>query len=789
MNWPLLRFTGLAFAGYLAYFSALYSEVVFFGHTFVKRDIFRYYYPMWRYAADRLQEGVIPFWNPYHSFGKPFAANIQNCVFYPPQILMHLADFTWAFNFYIFVHLAMAGAFTALYLRDRGLSKTASLTGGLAFAMSGYMASAINLTISLCSAAYFPLALFCWKRAESEERFRWRALLGVVLGLQYLAGDPSIVCMTFLTLAAMTAWKTLERFARTRRLAAGPWVRLAQSAAACAGLTAFHWPMFYEFLKASNRAKIPYDLATMWSVQFNDLVGLVVPFFADISITFMHYMARQSWMDNYYAGVTVVVLAAAACLWRKDRLTSARYVLLCLFGLSLALGRFSGVYWLLNHTVPVFGLIRYPVRFFFVSYFAAACLAAMAVDAAGRRAEFRPLGRRALTLWGGGLLTLSLTVVLSYVFSKPLWLQACVWMHRWLLSVDQGHWEIPLIMDLTYPLFENIRRGLVFLLATLAALFAFRTGRARGGVLACFLLTLVFADLTTANRFEAAIDKSHIEKSSSHVDVVKKDPALFRVFSSPSLFDLQNMPKEKDLPTMQQFLMQAFTPNMLLPHRISDLMGYDSLFLGHTWAYADARWSVRHPARSRYYDLANAKYFVSLRDDVGEPFQILDRGKKTVLYLNPNVLPRAFLVRSAVVEKDRVTLIKNLLAEEFRPLETLYLEEDPGGWIRPEGPEGEGSVSIARYEPEHVEMEVQSPGPRWLFFSDADFPAWKAWVDGRPAPIYRANAAFRAVRVDASTRRVVWKYDTLLFKMGLAASLLTVGLLAWSASRRPRLGH
>ena len=42
-------------------------------------------------------------------------------------------------------------------------------------------------------------------------------------------------------------------------------------------------------------------------------------------------------------------------------------------------------------------------------------------------------------------------------------------------------------------------------------------------------------------------------------------------------------------------------------------------------------------------------------------------------------------------------------------------------------------------------MVVNTPEPAYLLLAEVCYPGWQAFIDGTPAPIYRANTAFRAV--------------------------------------------
>src|SRR5262249_10557352 len=70
-----------------------------------------------------------------------------------------------------------------------------------------------------------------------------------------------------------------------------------------------------------------------------------------------------------------------------------------------------------------------------------------------------------------------------------------------------------------------------------------------------------------------------------------------------------------------------------------------------------------------------------------------------------------------------------------------------------------------------------------LFLADTFDPGWSATVDGRPAPVRPAYAAFRAVALRAGRHTVVFTYVPEGFSVGLAITLaslaLGVALIFW----------
>ena len=80
------------------------------------------------------------------------------------------------------------------------------------------------------------------------------------------------------------------------------------------------------------------------------------------------------------------------------------------------------------------------------------------------------------------------------------------------------------------------------------------------------------------------------------------------------------------------------------------------------------------------------------------------------------------------------------------------------------------------------------PGGDWLVVSDAIAPGWRAAIDGQPAPLVPAFAAFRAVQVPPGAAEVVFRYapsewrHALLTTVGGGGAMLL--LLAWAFLRR-----
>ena len=80
---------------------------------------------------------------------------------------------------------------------------------------------------------------------------------------------------------------------------------------------------------------------------------------------------------------------------------------------------------------------------------------------------------------------------------------------------------------------------------------------------------------------------------------------------------------------------------------------------------------------------------------------------------------------------------------------------------------------------QQVRLSVESERPAYLVTSETHYPGWRAYVDGRPQPIYYTNVAFRGFPVPAGKHQILMRFEAPLFWWAAAASAL--GWIVWAA--------
>jgi len=153
------------------------------------------------------------------------------------------------------------------------------------------------------------------------------------------------------------------------------------------------------------------------------------------------------------------------------------------------------------------------------------------------------------------------------------------------------------------------------------------------------------------------------------------------------------------------------------------------------------------------------------------------------IYRYPGGLPRSRLVVDAWRAGSGAEALDAVLGDFLDPLKSVVLEGEGPPLPACSGSPG-GASEISAYRAEEVRVRTSSACPAYLVLADTYMPGWTATVDGRPAPIHRADFLFRAVELGPGSHEVVFRYrprsavlGAWLFVggLGLAAALIVLG--------------
>jgi len=235
------------------------------------------------------------------------------------------------------------------------------------------------------------------------------------------------------------------------------------------------------------------------------------------------------------------------------------------------------------------------------------------------------------------------------------------------------------------------------------------------------------------------------------------DKSIFRVGSSPN----------------------PMGPNFEMYLRYQTVAGYNPLYLHRYFEYIRKyNPSLLNPGNVSFFytpngetvlmDLLNVKYEISHINGT--------------YALRKSHLPRAFFVRDHEVLK-RSEILDNLIRPDFDPTRKILFEmEDSPAVGQSLGPSSaarsaESSAGILSYGPDEIVAAVYAPTAGYLFFSEIYYPGWKAYVDGRLAPLLRGNYISRVIGVPQGHHTVKLAFDPLTIKWGLGITSLTLLLI------------
>jgi len=192
--------------------------------------------------------------------------------------------------------------------------------------------------------------------------------------------------------------------------------------------------------------------------------------------------------------------------------------------------------------------------------------------------------------------------------------------------------------------------------------------------------------------------------------------------------------------------------------------------------------------RARLLDLLSARWIVT----PSPPGWLDDRYRRIsapdaelAVFENPHALPRAYRVPGALPAPEGLgRALRGMLSDEFDPKRHVLLESPPRRLLRSAAArlrDRQATVSIERYDEESVALRTNGARPGVVVLTDAWFPGWLATVDGKQAPLLRANLAFRGVVVPAGEHVVEMHYRPASRRRGLwLAAVAVVGLgVAW----------
>jgi hypothetical protein len=716
------------------------------------------------------QTGSIPQWNPYLFGGMPFIAAMHGDIFYPTAWLRWIMPVDAAMNLGFAVHLVLAGFAMYLLLRALRVGWTASLVGGLAYELTGIVASLVKPGHDgkLFVSALAPLAFLALLRAVRDRSATGYALLAAVVGLGLLSPHYQ---MTYYLLVASGLWTLYLVFFAPDRPQPLRWyavLGLALGAVALGvALSAVQALPFLSYIPFSPRGEGGgsggWDYAVSYSMPPEELFTTVLPQFNGI---LERYWGRNFFkLHTEYLGAVVVALAALGVGDRsRTRLVRALGAIALLF-LLIALGGHTPFYSLWYEVMPMMQKVRAPGMAFYLVALPVAVFAGFGAD----RLLRRDVSLRA--------------AVIPLAILGAVGLLGAIGVLGSVATLFVSEQQAP---KLAANASELQLGGLRLLLVTLlggGVIGAIWKGRVGPTAAAAALALVVVADLWTIDRrfFDFKPPASELFADDAITAKLRQETRPFRVL---------------DVGVYQGSVLMAYSVPSVLGYHGNELRFYDDLLGGkNVW---------RNLGNPNLHDLLAVRYLI-LPDSQEVPgyhavsgLTTTSHGSSGILYQR-DTAPEYVRVIPAAAKLSDDQVVPTVIDPRF-PRNAVVLVADTASVtpepIRAGGPDTTTlRARLTDWKPGsmRIALEGSDSRPRYLLVSETWYKDWHARVDGRPAPVHRGDHALITVVLPPGAREVALDFDSPEYARGKLISLLALlaiaGIGGWAAWSRRRVAR
>ena len=757
--------------------------------TFVVRDYGFFAYPLAHFQRECFWHGELPLWDPYNNCGVPFLAQWNTMPLYPLSLIYLLLPLPWSLSFFCLLHLWFAG-FGMFFLARRwtglrraevssvfgvcnarpvsaqlsGNEATATQAGnsfaaafaGVAFAFNGLTLNLLMWPSHIATLSWMPWVVLAVELAwrEGGQKIILAAFAGA---LQMLAGGPEIIFLTWILLLAMWIQQLVKRAAGV------PPAELTCAKDSSAGkmpAARYNVSMFWRFplvvtlvISLAAVQLLPFlDLAahsqrsagyadTRWSMPGWGWVNFLVPMaFGRTWTEGVFFQNGQYWTSSYYLGISALWLALLA-VWtvreRRVRLLGA----VAMVALVFALGENTFVYPALRKIIPQLSLMTYPIKYVIFVALLAPLLAAFALaHQQNLRSEEKSAFNKRLVLVGAVLLAL-IAGILFWARQFPFSTDD---VHAtWLNGLSRAAFLIltgALLFVLTRENAPGLRRIAPLILIFVAWLDVFTHEPAQNPTVPPSVYELNLARARLAMQPQPALGESRAMVT----------PAAAMDFIRFALSDPKNNYLAKRL---------GYCANCNLLDAVPKVDGFFSLLPRES----DGLISLLYGATNANFPKLNDFLGVSQITAPDEFFHW--QARKTFLPLVTAGQKPVFL--------DDTGTLRALAQLDFDGGKMVFLPPEAKSLVTVTN-QTAARVLSSQFKAQRADIEVEASEPSLVVVAQTWYHNWRAYVDGRPAPLLRANHAFQAIQVPAGRHYIRLAYEDLAFQFGAAVSICMV---------------
>ncbi len=754
--WPYLYFVILTIIVFSEY---IFSDKMLFGSDTIEAGIFfRGFYADFVKTYHR-----IPLWDPYIFGGLPFVDAMHGEGFFPLAAIQFFIPLHRALSYKLIAAVLMAGIFMFLYLRRMNLTKWASVFGGTAYMLSGFMLSLVYAGHDgrMYVTALLPLLLYSLEIGVQKSRLIWWWPFSAAFGLLILANHPQFAYFAMWCVGAYFVFRLVIIYRESKNLKSvlipGFGILGAMLFGICLGFVQI-WPTQDYVRNYSPRAGEGrgYDYAASWSLHSEEAISQIIPGFAGLSNLPGHPPLTSEhtyWGKNYFKinseniGLATIVIGILGLFLYRDKY-SYFFLALAVFALLYALGTGGLIFRLFYYVVPLVDKFRAPSTIMFLFSFSFSFLGARTVHSLEQSS--RGIKGTVIFKW---LLIISGVYLLSgIIFSISGRAIMNIYTSIFYSNIETGQWQT---LQSNIP---NIAIGFIIgslIIAAVAITFraSLRKKIAFGAMASAFIaLVMVSSWLLESSKFIRTVDYRPYFAKPPGISFLEVQPKPFRSFVLPG-----TMPNQNSLAT--------FALDQVTGYHGNQLRWYNE-FLGENY---------NNLLRTESgLSLSNCEFLVS-KQTINHPrFELVNQaGGGVLIYRNKEFLPRARLVYQYEIIQDPDSALARLFDREFDYVNSVIIDRAPSQILVAPDPTGMDTVIFMESPPDRIKIKAVISSPGLLAVQDNWYPHWKAYEGEKELPIFRCDYTFMSVELPPGEHTVEFRIENPKYILGKNLSIIS----------------
>lgn len=354
---------------YIVIFSVVCYYFLWLNPYSMKWDLAEQYLP-WRYFIGKcIQNGELPFWNPFQLGGYPTYADPQSgTLYYPVWIIGSAFGYSMrVIQLEILAFIIIGGIGLYQLSNKLGNSKISSLIISLSYASCGFFVGNAQHLTWIAAAAWIPILMsqyYSIRLNIFKINLIWFLL---ILYLFVSSAYPAFVITCFYIIFI----DQIYLFIKSSNKIKFAFHRFAFTAFAIIILFPIIYSVYSSINYFSRGDGISIEKALQHPFSFQSLISLIAPF---SSFKNPEYFNTDISMSNAYMGLFPIMLFSIYIISKKNR-KSSFWIIVSLVFLIISVGSQTPIREILYKFLPGFDLFRFPslFRLFFIISFLLFC--------------------------------------------------------------------------------------------------------------------------------------------------------------------------------------------------------------------------------------------------------------------------------------------------------------------------------------------------------------------------------------------------------------------------------